>query len=298
MNGPGPAFCVLASGSAGNCTAVVLGSDCARSVDDEASRGERRRRVLLVDLGLSPRATRRRLHDAGCAWLEVTDVLLTHLDSDHFNPSWIIALHHAEVRVHASAPHAEALLAMGVAPARIRPMACRDRRSRSVATTALGVDTVARAVPLPHDDGFTIGWVIEHAGVRIGLATDLGTVPRALLEAFVDLDALLIESNYDPAMQHASPRPEFLKRRIMGGRGHLSNEQALEAILAIERRSQLQTVTLLHLSRQCNDPRLVKALYAARAPHLLERLLLSSQDMVTPVVRVARSERMAATLWG
>ena len=91
------------------------------------------------------------------------------------------------------------------------------------------------------------------------------------MEQFVDLDVLALESNYDPRMQEQSDRPLYLKRRIMGGRGHLSNAQALGAIRQMLDRSAKQTgnlpahIVLLHRSRQCNCPDLVRRMFAADA---------------------------------
>lgn len=271
MSAGGLAFSVLASGSGGNCTAI--------RADDAGGR----RRLLLVDLGLSPRMTRSRLAQVDCAWQQVTEVLLTHLDSDHFRPTWVAPLRNSAVRVHARPEHCRALHALGLPAERLHPIGGDGAPTRA----RLDADIDVTALPLPHDDGWTSGWVIEHRGVRLGYATDLGVAPPTLLELFVQLDAVLLESNYDPVLQLASRRPEFLKRRIMGGRGHLSNEQALEALLAISARcGSLQHIALLHLSRQCNDPALIRRLWRERAPHLADRLLLTSQHVASPMVRV------------
>jgi phosphoribosyl 1,2-cyclic phosphodiesterase len=103
-----------------------------------------------------------------------------------------------------------------------------------------------------------------------------------MLDAFVDLDILAIESNYDPAMQHASDRPYFLKRRIMGGAGHLSNQQALDAVkLILSRHESAATplpshIVLLHRSRQCNCPNLLRDFFSKDA-RIAPRLTLSHQ---------------------
>jgi hypothetical protein len=85
-----------------------------------------------------------------------------------------------------------------------------------------------------------------------------------------------------------------LKRRIMGGLGHLSNEQSLEAVLDIAGRCDLGHVVLLHLSRQCNDPTIVRDLYAQRAPDLLGRLTITNQYEPTPVLHVGPRAGRAA----
>jgi len=98
---------------------------------------------------------------------------------------------------------------------------------------------------------------------------------------------LAIESNYDREMQRAADRPAMLKRRITGGRGHLSNDQAKAAIHAILDRSVRPPshLVLLHLSRQCNCPRLVRRLYADH-PALADRLCVTSQHARTDWLRL------------
>ena len=78
----------------------------------------------------------------------------------------------------------------------------------------------------------------------------------------------------------------------MGGAGHLSNEQSLDAVLEIAARSTLSHVVPLHLSRQCNSPTIVKRLYARRAPHLLDALTISSQRTPTPMLHVRAGARV------
>ncbi|MHC4447830.1 MAG: MBL fold metallo-hydrolase, partial [Planctomycetota bacterium] len=154
-------------------------------------------------------------------------------------------------------------------------------------TAAVRID----ATLLGHDQLGSVGLVINHAGLRLGYATDLGRVPPSLLAHFRGLHGLAIESNYDRQMQDASDRPALLKRRIMGGLGHLSNEQALAAVLGVADQADLRHVVLLHLSRQCNDPRLVRRLYARQAPHLLGRLTISHQFHPTPLLHLGRPAR-------
>ena len=86
-------------------------------------------------------------------------------------------------------------------------------------------EVVVHPVVLPHDRLGTNGFVIDAGGVRVGYATDLGHVPAQLFDRFRDLDVLAIELNYDVQMQLTSGRPWFLRYCIMGGAGHLSNDQ-------------------------------------------------------------------------
>jgi hypothetical protein len=107
-------------------------------------------------------------------------------------------------------------------------------------------------------------------------------VPGLLLEQFCGVDVLALESNYDPKLQLDSGRPWFLKHRIMGGRGHLSNQQAFEAIRAIldrcqsRRRSLPRHIVLLHRSRECNCPKIVRKLFESD-DRIASRLILAEQ---------------------
>ena len=94
--------------------------------------------------------------------------------------------------------------------------------------------------------------------------------PIKLVQGFPaggNVDVLAIESNYDPEMEMNSSRPWFLKKRIMGGKGHLSNEQAFAAVRSILDRCQAdcralpQHIVLLHRSRECNCPKLLRKLF-------------------------------------
>ncbi len=256
---------MLGSGSWGNSTAVFL----------EA--GGEGTRTVLIDCGLSPRATASRLAPLGVSIDDIDAILLTHLDGDHFHPGWSRRIRRHAIRVHLHERHRRRAGREGI-DAR-HALVFRGRFS-------LGDGADADPILLAHDTLGTVGFVIETADARLGYATDLGRVPPALTERFTGLDALAIESNYDPDLERSSPRPAFLKERIMGGGGHLSNEESLNTVLAIDAQSQLAHVVALHLSQECNDPRIVERLYARCAVHLLGRLTISSQHRPTPLLAV------------
>lgn len=267
-------MCILASGSSGNCTVL------------RTPRG-----TMLIDAGLGPRAILSRLAIAGVQLAEIRAICLTHLDSDHFRPTWLKTIADRGIRLwcHESC---------------IRTVLRMDRRHRErtpdYAHLLHGFDGQLfspledlgfEAIRLAHDESGTHAFVIEGHGCRIGYATDLGHVTDELIERFCGLDVLAIESNYDPHMQRTSGRPWFLQQRIMGGRGHLSNEQCFQAVRQIldqdERSGRLpQHVVLLHRSRQCNCPNLMRQLFYSDQ-RLRTRLTLA--DQYTPTHWLAAS---------
>jgi phosphoribosyl 1,2-cyclic phosphodiesterase len=117
-------------------------------------------------------------------------------------------------------------------------------------------EVVVEAIPTPHDAADGVLFVIDDGRHRFGILTDLGHVFDGLASVLASLDAVLIESNYDPEMLQQGPYPEFLKARIAGPQGHLSNAECAR-LLGEVGRGRLQWACLGHLSEQNNDPDLV-----------------------------------------
>lgn len=266
-------ICVLGSGSGGNATLVELDG-----------------RAMLIDAGFGPRALAKRLAAVGSHLDQIEGVLLTHLDTDHFKPTLIKTLLEREIPVachqrHEARIYRSAQRVQGTDARLLRKAGLLHLFDDGLTEAPMrdGAPVRVRPVPLAHDRSGTYGFVVHNRTKRLGYATDLGRVPGALVEAFVDVDVLAIESNYDPEMQARSDRPWFLKNRITSGNGHLSNGETLAAVRTIVARSARPPahVVLLHLSRQCNCPDLVRSLYAAD-PLLGSRLCVSSQTDPTP----------------
>jgi phosphoribosyl 1,2-cyclic phosphodiesterase len=113
-------------------------------------------------------------------------------------------------------------------------------------------------VPTPHDGADGVAFVVDDGFHRLGILTDLGHVFPKLPAVIGSLDAVLLESNYDPQMLAAGPYPEFLKQRIVGPAGHLSNLEAAE-LLAATASPRLQWACLAHISHENNTPELAIA---------------------------------------
>ncbi len=238
-----PALRVLASGSGGNCSILEAGPPG-------------KRRLCLIDAGISPRRTRNLLLECGRSIEQVEEVVLTHLDHDHFHAGWLNSLPpRMTFRMHKRhVPRAET---SGINPRRIEAFDCAPTGNFHLQ----GLDAVFSPLLMSHDELGVAVFRIEFPalGCSLGFATDLGRVPQKLVEHLAGVDVLAIESNYCPELQESSDRPEYLKRRIMDGSGHLSNQQCRDAVDQIAPRAH---VVLLHLSKHCNRPELVAELYA------------------------------------
>ena len=122
------------------------------------------------------------------------------------------------------------------------------------ATLRLGTVSV-ETIPTPHDGVDGVAFVVDDGRSRVGILTDLGHVFDDLARAVASLDAVLLESNYDPQMLAAGRYPAFLKQRIRGPGGHLSNGEAAELVHG-SAGSRLRWACLGHLSQDNNRPEL------------------------------------------
>lgn len=226
----------LQSGSNGNCTYV--------ETPDVR---------LLVDAGISAVQVERRLRALGKDARELDAVVLTHEHADHARN---VGVYHRKLGLSVFATQACISAAMS---------SLDLGRIDTVTTFRPGASirfggTRLRAVPTPHDAAEGVAFVVTAAGKRVGILTDLGHVFDDLRSVVGSLDGVVIESNYDPEMLSRGPYPAYLKRRIRGPRGHLSNDEAAE-LLSTCASKRLQWACLAHLSEQNNTPELALAAF-------------------------------------
>jgi phosphoribosyl 1,2-cyclic phosphodiesterase len=264
---------VLASGSRGNSALIC-------------SPGERR--CILIDAGLSPRRTRHALQDRDYTHQDLTDVLITHSDGDHLHSGWVKAIGSWNFTLHVHHTHVARVVRSGIP---------RDRISAFDDAFILGDETHVKTALGPHDVHGSVSYIVRRGDAVIGWATDLGRFSDELAAFFSDAHphVFAIESNYDRAMQLMSDRPEFLIDRIMSGTGHLSNDEAIDAVLQVSKYTEPQTIVLLHRSEQCNCPQRIQALWSERASHLADRMIVASQHEPMPPIEVGNRACNGAT---
>jgi phosphoribosyl 1,2-cyclic phosphodiesterase len=204
---------------------------------------------VLIDAGTPLNYLGARLRDLLALRLDQIDaVLLTHEHSDHIRSAAAISRRFA-VPVWANAATLDALPAVfRGAHVRVFPV---DE------PFAVGSFEV-RAVPQLHDCQAPVGFMLRRAGKQISLATDLGAVTPSVRAALSGADILVIESNHDDEMLKRSRYPAWLKARIAGRLGHLSNVHAGRT-LAETASGREQSVLLAHLSRENNSPEIALA---------------------------------------
>ena len=112
-------------------------------------------------------------------------------------------------------------------------------------------------IPVPHDAAGPLAFVVQGDGGALAHATDFGHVSRSVADGFRDCDTVLIESNYDPVMLRDGPYPWSVKERILGYRGHLSNDDVARYLMR-DLGQACRMVLLAHISQNNNHPELVR----------------------------------------
>ena len=135
-------------------------------------------------------------------------------------------------------------------------------------------DICIKPVPVPHDAREPIQYILSNGKVQLGILTDLGHFTPHVVSSYSKCDALLLECNYDDDMLLDGPYPRFLKDRVSGMFGHLSNRQAADLLLALDL-ARLKTLVIGHISAKNNDVSLIKA---AIEPLCGEDIVLSFAD--------------------
>jgi len=124
-------------------------------------------------------------------------------------------------------------------------------------------DIEAISFPISHDAIAPCGYLLRAGGCRVCIITDSGEVTPEMLECIGQADLLILEANHDRERLVRGPYPQILKQRILSSKGHLSNDQAADAVLHTWRADSVRWLWLAHLSRTNNTPSL--ALKSVRA---------------------------------
>jgi phosphoribosyl 1,2-cyclic phosphodiesterase len=220
----------LQSGSNGNCIYVEAG-------------GVR----LLFDAGISGKQAAERLSRAGGDITRVDALIISHDHADHVRCAGIyqrkfgvpICVTEKTLRAARSSHDLGTLQEVS--------------HFRSGGSLRFGGVRV-ESIPTPHDGADGVVFIVDDGRSRLGIFTDLGHVYEELEGALSSVDAVLIESNYDPDMLRCGSYPRYLKSRITGPHGHLSNIESAELIARSGGR--LRWACLGHLSEENNTPEL------------------------------------------
>ncbi len=109
------------------------------------------------------------------------------------------------------------------------------------------------AVPIPHDANEPVCYTVYNGGEKLALVTDIGHIEPQMVQALSGAEFVFLEANHDLEMLEKGPYPAYLKRRIAGEKGHLSNTAAAEIACTLAK-SGTREFLLAHLSQENNAP--------------------------------------------
>jgi phosphoribosyl 1,2-cyclic phosphodiesterase len=220
----------LGSGSKGNAT-IVSGDGTN----------------ILIDCGFSLRQFEKRLSLLSMAPQDIDAILITHEHSDHCGGVVRIATKY-DIPVWTT---------FGTGRSVFENSADFNKLSGGKSITIGSFDVLP--VTVPHDAGEPVQFVFcdNTSGEKFGILTDTGHITRHIIDAYENLDGLLLEFNYDQQMLENGPYPYSLKQRVSGGLGHLSNDQSIGLLEEINT-AQLRCLIAAHISEKNNSPSIVE----------------------------------------
>jgi phosphoribosyl 1,2-cyclic phosphodiesterase len=248
----------LNSGSNGNC--YYVGNE---------------HEAVLVDAGISCRETEKRMQRLGLSLNTVKAIFISHEHSDHILGVSQLARKYG--------------LPVYITPGTLRNMRIPQslfpiRHLKAYEPVQVG-DLSVTAFPKLHDAADPHSFLITFQHIKVGVFTDIGSPCEHVVSHFSQCHAAFLEANYDEDLLELGRYPVFLKRRIKGGKGHLSNRQALE-LVKTHKPAFMSHLLLSHLSKDNNNPQIVADLFT---PHLDDtKLVVASRYAETAVYQVGK----------
>ncbi|MCD8133918.1 MAG: MBL fold metallo-hydrolase [Clostridiales bacterium] len=226
-------LCSIASGSSGNC--VYAGTEHCH---------------LLIDAGISGKRIEAGLNEIGLKTAEMDGVLVTHEHADHIKSLGVIARKYGlpMYATQGTIDYINARHSIGDVDESLFRTILPEVPFRVGDMTVTPFST-------SHDAADPVAYIMQKEQKSMAVVTDLGVYDCSLVERLQGMDVLLLEANHDVHMLQVGAYPYYLKQRILGEKGHLSNElsgQLLGEVL----HDRLKKVVLGHLSRENNYPQL------------------------------------------
>ncbi len=222
-------LCSIASGSSGNC--IYTGTE---------------KTGILIDAGISGKRIEQGLASIDRDFKDIKGIFISHEHTDHIQGLGVLARRYA-VPIYGTKGTIEAIK-------RCKSLGAIDENLYRYIHADEDVvidDLVVKPFAISHDAAEPVAYRVESGEKSAAVATDLGVYNQNIVEKLQNLDVLLLESNHDIHMLQVGGYPYPLKQRILGDRGHLSNETAGKLLCQLLH-DDLKAVFLGHLSKENN----------------------------------------------
>ncbi len=253
-------LCSIASGSSGNC--IYVGNKNTH---------------ILIDAGVTCKRMEEGLKKIGVAPENVEAILITHEHIDHVRGINVF-LKKNGTKVYGTK---ETLQAMHQASGNSSIPGSLLHAVSPDETFQIN-DLTINPFSLPHDARNPVGYTIESGGHKIGMATDLGMYDSYILSKLTDSEILYIEANHDVNMLMVGGYPYSLKQRIVGSKGHLSNESSAELIKELLHEN-MKHILLAHMSKENN--------YAELAYETVKQIVYENWSWDTKIPEIVVANR-------
>jgi len=228
-------FSSLGSGSEGNSLLIASSSGATTT-------------HVMLDCGFGLKEVERRLVRIGLDPTKLSGIIVTHEHSDHIGGVFKLARRY---RIPVWLTHGTFEAAPRDEITGVDVRVCRDSDPFAIGDIELTPYTV------PHDAREPVQYLASDGKRKLGVLTDIGQATPHVIDALNACDALLLEFNHDSEMLSRSAYPSWLKSRIAGPLGHLSNAASAELLAALDK-SRLRTLVAAHLSQKNNTPQLAQ----------------------------------------
>ena len=229
--------------------------------------------AVLIDAGISCREIKKRMTRLGLDIDKVKAVIVSHEHSDHIRGIETLSRKYS-IPVYITA---ETLKYSGLFLDTELVKSFKAGEPITVGRLAI------HPFPKHHDASDPFSFIISGNGVNIGVFTDIGLPCENVIHHFQQCHAAFLEANYDEKMLEEGSYPYYLKQRIRGDKGHLSNKQALELFLN-HRPAFMSHLLLSHLSQNNNCPEVAAALFNPHAGNT--RIIVASRYQESEVYKI------------
>lgn len=222
-------LCSIASGSSGNC--ICVGSNNTH---------------VLIDAGISGKRIETGLNEIDLKAGEMQGILVTHEHIDHIAGLGVLARRYG-IPIFATEKTIQAILhskSVGKIDEDLFQVVKPGKRF------SIG-ELIINPISISHDAADPVAYKVINGDKSLAVVTDLGNYNQAIVDELQGLDALLLEANHDIKMLQMGSYPYPLKQRILGDRGHLSNERSGQLLCELLH-DHFGTVLLGHLSKENN----------------------------------------------